>query len=147
MSNGRAISKAGLPPSGISKLEYYIKNSNYDMLENSEDYYRRNELLERIYRRGTDTFDFRRDTIYKENYLEMFKRYDNLDNYEEVVEKLESIDVKDFYKFVKEIDPEGADNFGDHYKNPLIQVEFNNYARRLGIKIDETIDPVTEDIF
>lgn len=144
---GKPIAKTSFPQEGKARLESYLEETNFDMLLRSRDYERSNELLERIYRRGTDEFEFRKAEIYKENYLKMFEGYENLDNYEEVVDKLKSIEAKDFYNFIKENDFEGADNFMDHYDNRMAQVDFNNFARKLGVDVDDTIEPVTENIF
>ena len=127
-------------------LESYLSKTNVEMLMESKDYNRLNSLLERIYRRGTDTFEYEKAKQYKENYLKMLEGYENLDNYEEVKEKLESIDDKQFFAFIKEHDP-SFDNLKDHYDNRMVQVEFNNFARDIGIDIDETYEPVTEEIF
>ena len=144
---GRPMSKTTFPASGKAKLESYLEKSNYEMLIEARDYERSAELLERIYRRGTDEFEYRKAELYKENYLKMFEGYENLDNYDKVVDKLKAVDSKDFYNLVKELDEEGYENFKDHYDNRMIQIEFNNYARKLGIDLDETYEPVTEDIF
>lgn len=143
---GRPMAKAVFPAKYLSKLESYLSKTNVEMLFESEDYYRRNELLERIYRRGSDTFEIEKTKIYRKNYMEVFERYSNLDNYEEVVEKLNSIDDKDFYKFISKYDEKGADNFGEHYLNAMVQAEFNKFAIDIGVKIDDTIEPVTEQI-
>ena len=111
-------------------LESYLSKSNVEMLMESKDYHRLNELLERIYRRGTDTFEFEKAKQYKENYLKMFEGYENLDNYEAVVDKLKSVDEKKFFEFIKQHDP-SFDNLKDHYDNRMLQIEFNNFARDL----------------
>lgn len=144
---GRPMAKAVFSNEHKAKLESYLSKTNVEMLMEAPDYYRKDELLERIYRRGSDTFEYEKARLYKENYLKMFEGYDNLDNYEEVVDKLKSIDEKDFFKFIKEHDKKGFDNFSDHYDNRMLQVEFNNFAEDIGIEIDETIEPVTEEIF
>ena len=144
---GRPMAKAVFSNEHKAKLENYLSKTNVEMLMEAPDYYRKDELLERIYRRGSDTFEYEKARLYKENYLKMFEGYDNLDNYEEVVEKLKSIDEKDFFKFIKEHDKKGFDNFSDHYDNRMLQVEFNNFAEDIGVEIDETIEPVTEEIF
>lgn len=144
---GRPITKAVFPEKWKSKLESYLSKSNVEMLLDSRDYVRQQDLLERIYRRGLDSFDYQKAKIYKETYLRVISdSYSNLDNFEEVKEYLDSIEAKDFYKFIKEVDPEGADNFKDHYNNRMLQAEFNKYAERIGIKIDDTQEPVTENI-
>lgn len=144
---GRPMVKATFSTAQKSKLESYLSKSNVEMLVEARDYERQQDLLERIYRRGTDEFDYKKAKQYKDNYLKMLEGYQNLDNYDEVVEKLESIDPKDFYDFIKDIDREGSDNFKDHYDNRMLQVDFNNFARDLGIDIDDTYEPVTENIF
>ena len=143
---GRPMTKATFDTAYMSKLETYIEKPNYDMLLEARDYARKEELLERIYRRGTDDFEYQKAKIYKENYLKMLEGYENLDNYEEVKEKLESISEKEFYNFIKEHDT-NSDNFQEHYDNRMIQIEFNNFARDLGVEIDDTIEPVAENIF
>lgn len=144
---GRPMVKATFSTAQKSKLESYLSKSNVEMLVEARDYERQQDLLERIYRRGTDEFDYKKAKQYKDNYMKMLEGYQNLDNYDEVVEKLESIDPKDFYDFIKDIDREGSDNFKDHYDNRMLQVDFNNFARDLGIDIDDTYEPVTENIF
>lgn len=144
---GKPMVKATFSTAQKSKLESYLSKSNVEMLLESRDYERQQDLLERIYRRGTDEFDYKKAKQYKENYLKMFEGYQNLDNYEDVVDKLKSIDPKDFYDFIRDIDKEGSQNFDTHYNNHMVQAEFNNFARDIGIDIDDTYEPVTENIF
>lgn len=146
-SEGKAIARSHLPSNQRKKLESYLEESNVEMLLKAEDYYRKNELLERIYKRGSDTFELEKDRTYKENYLKMFEGYENLDNYEEVIEKLKSVDEKEFFEFIKQNDPEGFTNFQDHYDNRMVQAEFNKFAKRIGVDVDTTYEPVTENIF
>lgn len=149
---GRPMAKATFDTAYKNKLESYLSKTNVEMLMESPDYYRRDELLERIYRRGADQFEYQKAKQFKENYLKMLEGYDNLDNYEEVREKLESISEKDFYDFLVRsgrVDEQekNYEVIKDQYDNRMLQVEFNKFAEDIGVDIDDTIEPVTEDIF
>lgn len=127
---GRPMAKVSFSNKRKADLESYLSKTNVEMLMESKDYNRLNQLLERIYRRGSDTFEFDKAKQYKENYLKMLKGYENLDNYEAVVEKLKSVDEKKFFEFIKQHDP-SFDNLKEHYDNRMLQAEFNKFARDL----------------
>ena len=127
-----------LPDSKTTKLEgYVLRGSMYDNLSKSPDMYHFKEDIKVIMKRGTNKFDIDRDIVYKENYMQMFEGYENLDNYKEVTKMLKSIDPKDFYSVVQEIDEEGSKIFDFHYDNRMIQEEFNNYYLALKMKVEK----------
>ena len=130
---GRPMAKVSFSSEYKNKLESYLSKSNVEMLMESKDYHRLNQLLERIYKRGTDTFEFEKAKLYKEKYLETLEDYANLDNYEAVREKLESIPEKEFYKFLVEsgrINGEKSyEIIKELYNNRMLQSEFNTFAR------------------
>ena len=53
------------------------------------------------------------------------------------LEILNSVDPKDFYSLIKEIDEEGSKLFDFHYDNRMIQEEFNNYYLQLKMKAEK----------
>lgn len=147
--SGNNIAQAVFSDTYKNKLEGYLKESNVEMLLRSEDYYRKDLLLERIYRRGGDMFEYNKAEIYRENYLKSIEDYQDLDNYEEVVDYIKKMDAREFYKKIQKADENGYNNFKDHYDNRMIQADFNVFAKRLGYKFsksEEDIEPVTEPI-
>lgn len=125
-----------LPNENKTKIEsQLLAGTNIDLIGNSEDNFRTDELIERILRRGTNRFDFDRDVTYKENYLNSLEDYKSLDYYDEVMEKLQGIDLKDFFDEVKKVD-EDYKNLGEHYKNRMLQADFTLFAEKLGVDIN-----------
>lgn len=147
-SMGNTLVKAQLPSSQRVKVGKYLEKSNLEMLNESRDVSRAHELIDRIYKRGFDTFEADKDKIYKENYLEMFKdHYENLDGFEEVYDKLNSISERDFLEYLKKIDSQGYNNFREvHYNNPMAQADLNNIAEKLDVAINQGLEYVSEDI-
>lgn len=125
-----------LPNEDTTKIEsQLLAGTNIDLMGNSEDNFRTNELMERILRRGTNRFDFDRDVTYKENYLNSLEDYKSLDYYDEVMEKLQGIDIKDFFNEVKKVDDDYK-VLGEHYKNRMLQADFTLFAEKLGVDIN-----------
>lgn len=136
-----------LPDSRTTKLEgYVLRGSMYDNLSKSPDMYHFKEDIKVIMKRGSNKFDIDRDIVYKENYMKMFEGYENLDNYEEVTKMLKSIDPKDFYSVVQEIDEEGSKIFDFHYDNRMIQEEFNNYYLSLKMKAENLSQTLRKNV-
>lgn len=124
-----------LPSDEKSKIEsMLLGGTNIDMLKASEDNFRTNELIERVIRRGSNRFDFDKDVTYKENYLNSLEDYKSLDFYDEVMEKLQGIDIKDFFNEVKKVDDDYK-NLGEHYKNRMLQADFTLFAEKLGVEV------------
>ena len=137
-SGGKDMYYVGLPDENVTKLESYITTgTNFEFMKKAEDRFREREIVERIVRRSSNMFDYKRDEIYKQNYTEMFERYSNLDGYDEVMEMLESIDSKNFYNVIKDVDEQGSKLFEDHYYNPMIQAEFDNYRYMLKMRLEQ----------
>lgn len=136
-----------LPDSRTTKLEgYVLRGSMLDNLSKSPDMYHFKEDIQVIMKRGSNKFDIDRDIVYKENYMKMFEGYENLDNYKEVTKILKSIEPKDFYSFVKEVDEEGSKLFDFHYDNRMIQEEFNNYYLQVKMKAEKMPQELRKNI-
>lgn len=145
--SGNKIVQAVFSDTYKNKLEGYLKETNVEMLLRSEDNYRKDLLLERIYRRGGDLFEYKKSEIYRENYLRSIEDYQNLDHYEEVVNYIKNMDAREFFKKIQKADENGYNNFSDHYDNRMVQADFNLFAERLGYKFSKSekdIEPVTE---
>lgn len=137
------------PNEAKARNDRYLTKTNVEMLLEARDKTRALELMERAQRRGLDTFEATRDTTYKKNYLTMFKdKYQNMDGFEEVYDELNSIDERDFKDYMQKIDPEGYNNFREgHYNNPFAQAEFNTFADRLDVAVNQGLELVTEEIY
>ena len=145
-SEGNIVARAVFSDSYKQKLEQQLQETNVEMLRKAEDYYRLRELFERAERRGSDTFEFKKAETYKENFLKSIDDWKNLDNYDEVVKKIQKLDSKKFFEFMKD-NEEAYNNLWDYYDNRMTQTQFNEFARKLGVKIDDSIEQVTENIF
>lgn len=145
-SEGNIVARAIFSDTYKRKLEQQLQETNVEMINKAQDYYRLRELFERTERRGSDTFEFKKAETYKENFLKSIDDWKNLDNYDEVVKKIEKLDSKKFFEFMKD-NEEAYNNLWDYYDNRMTQTQFNEFARKLGVKIDDSIEQVTENIF
>lgn len=65
--------------------------------------YEFNALRRRLANVGTSDYEMRRAIQYRENYFSMIKNYENFDNYDKLINKLQSItNPIEFYKFVSQ---------------------------------------------
>lgn len=117
-------------------IEKYLETPLIEKVINATEYYRRNEYLKDMMRLGFETFDYKKYEIYKQNYLHQFENYKNLDNYQTVVDYLQNLSAKDFFKLMERKDTTYND-FSVKYDHRLAQAEFNAFAKKLGIDIDD----------
>ena len=103
------------------------------MFATADSYYRRDELRDRMYKLGTDTYDFEKEENYKNWYLDKLEEYySNLDGYDELVAKIQSTPASEFYKKLGKSDQ--AENDRDIYwvyKSLFQQAEFDVYKNRV----------------
>lgn len=137
--NGQIVIKAQMGSPREKQLEGYLNVPNFRLLETANTYERFNELLDRINRLAYDSSKINMSELYKKNYLQMFEGYEGFDKYDEVVKKLQEMKGEEFYEVLKRID-ENYDDFDYHYGNRMTEAEFNEFASRLGINIDDVED-------
>ena len=89
---------------------------------------------------GSSDYEIRRALIYRENYLKMFKQFQNSPYYEEILKKLKAIqNPVSFYKKIKSL------TFGEYladikfmYDSSQGELALNQMARELGIEAEDT---------
>ena len=102
--------------------------------------YEFNQLKKAIRFQGSSDYLMKKSIVYRENYINEMKKYKNFDNYERLMEKLESISnpIK-FYEFVSknELTKDLTYNSDMFYS----QAEFNRFVSDL---LDEDIEDQTD---
>ena len=95
-----------------------------------------NRLRERINKYATSDLKMKRSITYRENYINEMKKYSHFDNYQLLMEKLNSIkNPINFYEFVSQNEFTGDLTYqSDQY---YTQEAFNAYLQDLGIEIKE----------
>lgn len=95
-----------------------------------------NRLRERINKYATSDLKMKRSINYRENYINEMKKYSHFDNYQLLMEKLNSIkNPINFYEFVSQNEFAGDLTYqSDQY---YTQEAFNAYLQDLGIEIKE----------
>lgn len=95
-----------------------------------------NRLRERINKYATSDLKMKRSINYRENYINEMKKYSHFDNYQLLMEKLNSIkNPINFYEFVSQNEFTGDLTYqSDQY---YTQEAFNAYLQDLGIEIKE----------
>ena len=114
---------------------YVATLKSFNDLDNLKGYkYRR--LKERINLYARLDLKMKRSIVYRENYIKEMKKYSHFDNYELLMEKLNSIkNPINFYEFVSQNEFTGDLTWqSDQY---YTQEAFNAYLQDLGIEIKE----------
>lgn len=95
-----------------------------------------NKLRERINKYATSDLKMKRSIVYRENYINEMKKYSHFDNYDLLMEKLNSIkNPISFYEYVSQNEFTGDLTYqSDQY---YTQEAFNAYLQDLGIEIKE----------
>ncbi len=95
-----------------------------------------NRLRERINKYATSDLKMKKSINYRENYINEMKKYSHFDNYQLLMEKLNSIkNPINFYEFVSQNEFAGDLTYqSDQY---YTQEAFNAYLQDLGIEIKE----------
>ncbi len=98
--------------------------------------YEYNRLRERINKYATSDLKMKRSIVYRENYINEMKKYSHFDNYDLLMEKLNSIkNPISFYEFVSQNEFTGDLTYqSDQY---YTQEAFNAYLQDLGIEIKD----------
>ena len=119
---------------GSLELRQLTDTKNYLNTFEKQEGYRFKNLVNRIHKWGKADFGFKRAITYRLNYIETMKKYSELDNYDKLMEKLNSITDPDaFYKFVS-----ATDNTKDltmQSDQNLTQLQFNSFLEDLGIEV------------
>lgn len=113
------------------EIENMLLNTNLQMLERAEDLNRFLELKNRIHRLGTEDYYIRKNETFKENWLNVLKRYSHFDNYDKVISLLKNKKPEEFYETIRKSEL-GLD-FLYQSDEFYTQQEFNNLAEDLGI--------------
>lgn len=98
--------------------------------------YEYNRLRERINKYAQSDLKMKRSIVYRENYINEMKKYSHFDNYDLLMEKLNSIkNPISFYEFVSQNEFTGDLTYqSDQY---YTQEAFNAYLQDLGIEIKD----------
>lgn len=80
----------------IKKEMFDIKN-----LETKKGYDFK-KLVENIQRKGTSDWEFKMNIVFKNNYLEALKDYENQPYYDELIDKIKNLNPTEFYNMIKE---------------------------------------------
>lgn len=80
----------------IKKEMFDIKN-----LETKKGYDFK-KLVENIQRKGTSDWVFKMNIVFKNNYLEALKDYENQPYYDELIKKIKNLNPTEFYNMIKE---------------------------------------------
>lgn len=80
----------------IKKEMFDIKN-----LETKKGYDFK-KLVENIQRKGTSDWEFKMNIVFKNNYLEALKDYENQPYYDELINKIKNLNPTEFYNMIKE---------------------------------------------
>lgn len=99
-----------------------------------------NRLVNRITYFGRSDLSMKRAITFKENYLDVLKKYEGFDNYDLLMKKLNSFsNPESFFEFVNK--DEITVDLTYQSNQTYTQEAFNSYIERLGIEIE--IDSVT----
>ena len=91
-----------------------------------------------IFNQGRSDYEMKKAIIYRQNYLKVLERYSNLDNYDLLMEKLNTLNNPlEFYNFVKndEITVDLTYVSDQIFKEQA----FNSFLIRLGFDVEDTI--------
>lgn len=101
--------------------------------------YELKRLKEKIMNQGRSDFEFRKAIVYRENYIKEMEKYQNFENYNLLVKKLNSIkDPIKFFEYVSQTEITGDLTYNsDMYYS---QADFNYFLNQLGIALDETLE-------
>lgn len=93
-------------------------------------------FIDSLKKRGSSDYLMKKSIIYRENYLNEMKKYADFNNYDKLMEKLESIkNPISFYNFVSANElTKDLTYQSDEY---FTQQAFNSFLEDLGIEIDE----------
>lgn len=112
--------------SQIESLKQIEKKTGYEM----------ERLKERIQRTGTSDYTMKKALTYRKNYLKEMEKYSHLDNYDKLMNKLNSISNPiAFFDFVSQ--DELAKDLTYQSDEYLTQEAFNFFVESLGIEIEE----------
>lgn len=118
----------------IEFRELQAKQRKINSLEQREGY-RFLELKEQIHKQGRADYEYKKQYIFKENYLEVLKRYSHFDNYNELINFINEnlSNPKKFYEYVSDIDIVGDLTLqSDQYYS---QMMFNSFVQDFGVEI------------
>lgn len=138
---GRTYTRTPNPSLEEETLIDYVKQPLLEKMINARDLTEKTQYFEDLLRLGFDYYDEKRATIYKDNVMKyVMPKYQNLDNYDVIMDYLKSLSPKQFYKKLKEYF-ESYNDFQPHYDLALTQAQFNKFGTEIGVKINTTIEP------
>ena len=96
------------------------------------------KLVERLNKFGASDYTFKKATIFRNNYLKEMEKYSNLDNYDKLMNKLNSItNPVSFFEYLSS--DELAQDLTYQSDQYYTQQAFNSFLERLGIITEDTI--------
>lgn len=118
----------------LRQKEIEAQLRNLKQIENKVGY-EFQRLKERIANAGKLDYTMKKAIVYKENYLREMEKYSHLDNYDKLMNKLNSIkNPINFYEFASQNELTGDLTYqSDNY---FSQQDFNRFIQELGIDID-----------
>lgn len=123
-------SKVQMGSPRATEIEDMLSNSNIEMLEKADTITRFEELRERIHRLGNEGWYDRKNDTFRQNFMGVLERYESFDNYDKLIEKLNSIkDNEKFYRYIE--NSELAMDFLYNSDETFRQAQFNNMIKDL----------------
>lgn len=130
--NEEGFSRVQMGSDKVNKIKSQLKNLKE--LEKKKGY-EFERLRNRIQGEGTSDYSMKKALVYQENYINEMKKYSHLDNYNLLMNKLNSIkNPISFYEFVSKNELTADLTYqSDQY---FAQQEFNRFLEELGIEIE-----------
>lgn len=105
--------------------------------------YEFNMLKRRIMTQGASDYTMKKAIVFRENYINEMKKYSHFDNYDKLMNKLNSIkNPISFFNFVSQNELTGDLTYQSD--ETYTQEAFNSFVQDFGIEIDE--DSITQNI-
>lgn len=132
--NEQGFSRAQMGSMRVNQLNAQIKNINN--IENLSGY-DFNRLRNRLKNLGRSDYEYKKALIYRENYMNEMEKYSHLENYDKLIEKMNSIkDPFQFYKYVESLENELVEDLTYQSDQYYSQIEFNEFAKEWGVEIE-----------
>ena len=132
----------------MGNSEYRALKRTYESLKNpfsrsAGDFARIKSRIETL---GVSDLEMKRAIIYRNNYLNVLKKYSGYDNYDLLMKKLNSFSNPiSFYNFMSKDDIIVDLTYqSDEY---MAQMQFNNFLYRLGIEFENDSMEIEDDVF
>ena len=131
--SGEQFSRIQMGSQREKEIKAQIKNLNKLETDIGYDFNRRRRMIKNS---GTNDYTMKRAIVYRENYINEMKKYENFENYDKLKNKLETIkNPLSFYDYVSKNEYTGDLTWeSDNYYS---QLEFNKFLQDLGIEIDD----------